>query len=69
MNKIWGGILLFFIASSMQAQLVNIESIRMHTDSTRFVLKSDVLFNYSNTDGTYIYRFNLALIRNIKPKT
>ena len=67
-RKIWGGLLLFFIASSMQAQLVNIESIRMHTDSIRFVLKSDFLFNYSNNDGIYIYRFNVGLNTQYKTK-
>ena len=68
MNKIWTGLFLFFIASSLNAQLVNIESIRIQTDSMRFVLKSDFLFNYSNTDGIYIYRFNLGLNTQYKTK-
>jgi len=50
----------------MYAQLVNIESQRMQTDSIRFVLKSEFLFNYSNTDGTYIYRFDLGLATQYK---
>ncbi len=69
MGKIWGILFfLFFTASSLQAQLVNIESIRMQTDSIRFVFKSDFLFNYSNTDGIYIYRFNLGLNTQYKTK-
>ena len=60
-RKIKAGFFLFLIACSVQAQLVNVESIRIQTDSTRFVLNSDFLFNYSNNDGTYIYRFNLSL--------
>lgn len=68
MNKIWAGFFLLFITGSIHAQLVNIESIRMQTDSMRFVLKSDFLFNYSNTDGIYIYRFNLGLNTQYKTK-
>lgn len=40
--------------SKLQAQLVNIESKRMHTDSIRFVLNSDLLFNYTDNNGDYI---------------
>jgi hypothetical protein len=40
----------------------------MQTDSIRFVLKSDFLFNYSNNDGIYIYRFNLGLNTQYKTK-
>jgi hypothetical protein len=68
MNKIWGALCIFFTVSSIQAQLVNIESIRMQTDSIRFVLKSDFLFNYSNNDGIYIYRFNVGLNTQYKTK-
>ena len=41
-------------SSVLQAQLVNIESKRMHTDSVRFVLNSDLLFNYTDNNGVYI---------------
>ena len=40
--------------ANLQAQLVNIESKRMHTDSIRFVLNSDLLLNYTENNGTYI---------------
>lgn len=52
----------------MWAQLVNIESQRMQTDSVRFVLKTDFLFNYTNTDGVYLYRFDLGLATQYKTK-
>ena len=68
MSKIWVALFIFFTASTVQAQLVNIESIRMQTDSIRFVLKSDFLFNYSNNDGVYIYRFNVGLNTQYKTK-
>lgn len=68
MNKIWTVFFLYFITGTLNAQLVNIESIRMQTDSMRFVLKSDFLFNYSNNDGLYIYQFNLSLNTQYKTK-
>ena len=40
----------------LSAQLVNIESKRMQTDSIRFVLKTDLLFNYSDNDGNYLFQ-------------
>ncbi len=46
--------LFFFYGLVLQAQLVNIESKRMHTDSIRFVLSSDLLFNYTDNNGAYI---------------
>lgn len=61
MSKFWGSLFALFILSSLQAQLVNIEAIRMHTDSTRLVLDTEFLFNYSNADGIYIYQFGLGL--------
>lgn len=68
MIKILGGLFLFLLASSVNAQLVNIESQRMQTDYVRFVLKSDFLFNYSNNDGIYIYRFDVGLATQYKLK-
>ena len=41
-----------------QAQLVNIESKRMHTDSIRFVLTSDILFSYTDNNGEYVLQTN-----------
>ena len=44
--------------SNIQSQLVNIESRRMHTDSIRFVLSSDLLFNYTDNNGEYIVQIS-----------
>ena len=40
----------------------------MQTDSVPFVLTGDLLFNYSNTDGTYIYRFDAGLNTQLKSR-
>ena len=68
MGRIRGVIVLIFMANSLHAQLVNIESQRMQTDDVRFVLKTDFLFNYSNNDGVYIYRFDIGLATQYKFK-
>ncbi|GAA3510140.1 hypothetical protein GCM10022393_24110 [Aquimarina addita] len=57
---------LFFLNS--QAQLVNIESKRMQTDSTRFVLKSDLLFNYTDNNGEYVMQIGSNLATQYKSK-
>jgi len=59
---------LLLLSTACFAQLVNIESKRMQTDSVRFVLTGDLLFNYTNTDGTYIYRFDASLSTQFKSK-
>lgn len=50
------------------AQLVNIESQRMQVDSVRFVLKSDLLFDYSNNNGDYLSQFTSNISTQIKSK-
>jgi len=50
------------------AQLVNIESKRMQTDSIRFVLRGDFSFSYDNYDGDYIYRIGSSLSTQVKSK-
>lgn len=57
-----------FLGSSLYGQLVNIETLRMETDSIQFALKSDFLFNYSNTDGTYIYQFDFNITSQYKTR-
>lgn len=54
---------------SLQAQLVNIESKRMHTDSLRFVLNSDLLFNYTDNNGEYILQIGSNLTTQFKSKS
>lgn len=62
--------LLVFVLYGMmlQAQLVNIESKRMHTDSLRFVLNSDVLFNYTDNNGAYILQIGANTSVQFKSK-
>lgn len=61
-------ILLAFCGYAAQAQLVNIESKRMHTDSIRFVLNSDLLFNYTDNNGEYILQIGSNLTTQFKSK-
>jgi hypothetical protein len=50
------------------AQLVNIEAKRMQTDSVRFVLKSDILFNYTDTNNDYVLRLGSNITTQFKSK-
>tara|TARA_R110002051_G_scaffold86498_2_gene152376 strand:+ start:44098 stop:44877 length:780 start_codon:yes stop_codon:yes gene_type:complete len=59
---------IFLLLNSLQAQLVNIESKRMHTDSLRFVLNSDLLFNYTDNNGAYIFQVGANLTTQLKSK-
>ncbi|MBZ9728098.1 DUF481 domain-containing protein [Salegentibacter sp. JZCK2] len=51
-----------------QAQLVNIETKRLQTDSTRFVLDADFAFNHSNNDGLTVNQLNGTLTTQLKSK-
>ena len=57
---LWHGVLL--------SQLVNIESRRMQTDSLRFVLKTDLLFRYTDNDGSYLLEVGSGLATQWKTK-
>ncbi|WP_419211616.1 DUF481 domain-containing protein [Maribacter sp. X9] len=59
---------LFFIVNSAMGQLVNIESKRMQKDSTRFALKGDVLFDYTDNNGDYIFQVASNLTTQLKSK-
>ncbi|KAA2216964.1 DUF481 domain-containing protein [Maribacter flavus] len=61
-------LILCFISNSVMGQLVNIESKRMQTDSTRFALKSDVLFDYTDNNGDYIFQVASNLTTQVKSK-
>lgn len=50
------------------AQLVNIEAKRVQKDSTRFALKSDVLVNYTDNNGDYIFQIGSNLTTQMKSK-
>ncbi|WP_036154047.1 DUF481 domain-containing protein [Maribacter forsetii] len=59
---------IYILGYSANAQLVNIESKRMHTDSVRFVLSSDLLFNYTDNNGEYILQIGSNLTTQFKSK-
>lgn len=56
---------LFF---GVYAQLVNIESKRMQTDSVRFVLTGDLLFNYTENNDEYVLQVGSNLTTQFKSK-
>lgn len=58
--------ILFF--SGLQAQLINIESKRMRTDSIRFAMQNDFEFNLTNNDGSFIYSISNDLTSQWKTK-
>lgn len=52
----------------LSAQLVNIESKRMQTDSVRFALNADFSFNHTNNDGARINQVDAAVTSQVKSK-
>lgn len=52
----------------LSAQLVNIESRRMQTDSIRFALNADFSFNHTNNDGAQVNQLDAALSSQVKSK-
>lgn len=70
--NIYKNILLFLfmqcICQTVFGQLVNIESKRMQKDSTRFALKSDVLFDYTDNNGDYIFQVGSNVTTQLKSK-
>ncbi len=57
-----------FFFSCLNAQLVNIEAKRMQSDSVRFALKSDVLFDYTDNNSAYIFQIGSNLTTQFKSK-
>lgn len=51
-----------------QAQLVNIETKRIQTDSIRFVLNADFAFHHLNNDGISVNQINGTLTTQFKSK-
>ena len=52
----------------VNSQLINIESQRMQNDSVRFALKSDLLFNYTDNNGSYIVQIGSNIATQLKAK-
>lgn len=60
--------ILCLIPELLSAQLVNIESKRVQTDSVRFTLSADFSFNHTNNDGIQINQMDAALTTQLKSK-
>lgn len=63
--------LIFLVVSifnTSYAQLVNIESMRMHTDSVRFASKSDFSSWYSNNNGSYVFANSISSTSQFKTR-
>lgn len=60
--------ILFLIPYFLSAQLVNIESKRMQTDSVRFALNADFSFNHANNDGNQVNQIDAAITTQLKSK-
>ena len=56
------------IPGLLSAQLVNIESKRMQTDSVRFALNADFSFDHTNNDGIQVNQIDAALTTQLKSK-
>jgi len=61
-------LLLLAIPGFLSAQLVNIESRRMQTDSIRFVLNADFSFNHTNNDGVEVNQLDAIVTSQVKSK-
>ena len=61
-------LLLLAIPGFLSAQLVNIESRRMQTDSIRFVLNADFSFNHTNNDGIEVNQLDAIVTSQVKSK-
>ncbi|MCL6218066.1 DUF481 domain-containing protein [Zunongwangia pacifica] len=57
-----------FIPGLLNAQLVNIETKRIQSDSIRFVLNADFGFNHSNNDGVSVNQIEASLTTQIRSK-
>ena len=57
-----------FLPGLLNAQLVNIETKRIQSDSTQFVLNADFGFDHSNNDGVTVNQIEAALTTQIRSK-
>ena len=66
--KIVLSLIFICVYGTSRGQLVNIEAKRMQKDSVRFALKSDVLFDYTDTNGEYIFQIGSNVTTQFKSK-
>ena len=68
MRRIYLQLLALIVSTSVYSQVINIESLRMHTDSVRFVLKDNLRFSYNSNNGNSNYFIGNSLGTQIKSK-
>lgn len=61
-------LLTLFVSEWASAQLVNIETRRMQTDSVRFAMVADAWFNYSKQNDDYVYSVSANTTTQFKSK-
>ena len=60
MIKVWIILLIFGFTLNSQAQLVNIESQRVQSDSVRTITVLDLLYNYQNNNNEELSLINFS---------
>ena len=68
MRPIYLQLFALIISTSAFSQVINIESLRMHTDSVRFVLKDNLRFSFNSNNGVSNYFIGNSLGAQIKSK-
>ena len=68
MTRVLPLLIILLIPALVSAQLVNIESRRMQTDSARFTLNADFSFNHTNNDGKQVTQIDAAITTQLKSK-
>jgi len=68
MIKVWIVLLIFGFTLNSQAQLVNIESQRVQSDSVRTITVLDLLYNYQNNNNEELSLINFSATHQYKTK-
>ena len=68
MIKVWRVLLIFGFTLNSQAQLVNIESQRVQSDSVRTITVLDLLYNYQNNNNEELSPINFSATHRYKTK-
>jgi hypothetical protein len=66
MRRIILQLLAIFITTNAFSQVINIESLRMHTDDDKFVLKNNLRFSYNSNNGLENYFISNSLGTQLK---
>jgi hypothetical protein len=68
MKKVWIVLLIFGFTLNSQAQLVNIESQHVQSDSVRTITVLDLLYNYQNNNNEELSLINFSATHQYKTK-